>query len=133
MDISSWRELLKLLKVHGTIRVSEEQELKAYEEQEGMKLPASYRSYCLVFGAGVVADWYTLAVPRYDGRYRGQFDLASKTDCYHNARDWEEVASTSGQFSRTVIFGDDSTAALYFWALNEPTDSSNNEYSVYAM
>jgi len=133
MKGTHWQELLGLLKVSGKIRASHERELNTNEKAQGYHLPASYRSYCLVFGPGILADWYTIAVPGYDGRYKTEFDLTAKTDMYRKFVETNQYSPDPDQFSRAMVFGNDSAGALYYWDPLEITDPSMKECAVYAL
>jgi hypothetical protein len=133
MSLSHWRELLGTILVQGKIRESREDEIQAYEEISRHPLPASYRTFCQVFGPGVLAGWYTISVPKYDGSYKFQFDLPTKTERYRKSHHWEDYYHDQEKANRVVIFSDDSAAAIYYWDIDEVTDQKNNEYDIYGI
>ncbi len=78
MDETAWRELLGTLTVQRPLVPANDKQLDQYELQSGLRLPASYRSFCRVFGPGVLGDWYDFAVPGYTGKQTDFYELAAK-------------------------------------------------------
>jgi len=133
MDEDMWRELLANLETEGELHPVDVEALNAYEKQSGIKLPASYRHFCRVFGPGNLGDWFEIAVPEFKGKAPKSYDLETVCRQYRQGRDWQEYSDDPQQFERAVIFGCDCTGALFLWDPAEQTDKRNREYAVYAI
>jgi hypothetical protein len=135
VDEVGWKALLESLVVAGNPHPVLASALNTYERQAEFELPSSYRNFCRVFGPGDIGDWYSVAVPGFEGkpRSRNRYDLGAKTAFYRNGRDWEEYAADAEQFKRAVIFADDCTGAVYFWDPAEVTESATREQAIYAV
>lgn len=67
MTEAQWRDLLKGIALEYGLQVSpaEITDVDAFESARSIKLPRSFRSFCLVFGAGDLggSDHFSIAVP----------------------------------------------------------------------
>jgi hypothetical protein len=133
MDVAAWRELLGTLTVQGHLAPVTEQQLDVYDVEAGVRLPASYRGFCGVFGPGVLGDWYEFAAPGYTGKNAWQFDLATMNADRRASLEWEEYAQDVEQFRRAIVFGGDQTAAMFLWDSAEITRPDENELAIYAI
>lgn len=135
MDESGWKATLKSLTVIGEPQPVRASALDAYERETRFKLPASYRSFCRVFGPGDVGDWFSVSVPGFKApaKDRWKYDLAAKTAYYRAGLDWAEYSADPEQFARSVVFADDCTGAMFLWDPAEATSPEAHECAVYAV
>jgi hypothetical protein len=135
VDAEGWAEFLKSLRVEGKLHPCSSADLDAYERETGFKLPASYRTFCQVFGPGGVGDWFEIAVPGFTGSSKDKWnwDLSAANEFYHKGFEREEASPDPEQFKRSIIFARDCTAAVFFWDPKELTVRKKHEYGIYAM
>jgi hypothetical protein len=110
---------------------STEETLAEAESQLGFKLPASYRAFVLLFGAGRLADSFKIFAPLpkvYKFQGRPVFDLVAEH---------RRVASTLSEYqlhtqpSDFCLFCVDGGGAMYFWNTLEVVDIASSEYRIY--
>jgi hypothetical protein len=132
VDEGYWKDLQGRLQISGVIKPVSDNDLDKYERKRELRLPVSYKYYCHVFGAGVLARWFFITVPNYLGKFKKRFDLDS-LNLVKDSLEWQTYSNNPEQFSRALIFAEDEATALYFWDPDELTDTEKNEYAIYAL
>jgi hypothetical protein len=133
VDEAAWSALLSTMTVEGTLFPSTADQLDGFEQEAGVRLPASYRAFCRVFGPGSLGDWYEFAAPGYAGYRPHRWNLAAKNADVRAAREWEEYAEDVAQFRRAVIFGGDQATGTFLFDPLAVTVPDANEYAVFAV
>lgn len=136
MNKQKWTKLLGQLDVvtrQGRIKPVDKKALDQFEKETGVALPSSYRSYCMVFGAGQLADDLNIAVPGYAGAvktYSLQYLTQSQIEL---ADQLGSSGANADQFSRSIFFATNMVGAKHFFDPSAPTGDSGNEYAVYTV
>jgi hypothetical protein len=128
----AWSALLETMTIEGPLLRSSADQLDAFEQQAGVRLPASYRSFCRVFGPGTLGSWYEFAAPGY-GYQPERWNLASKSAHAHATSEWEEYAPDPAQFGRAIIFAGDEATGAFLFDPAAVTDPAASEYAVFAV
>ena len=131
MNVLEWKAFAKRLTiVDGVPRPVSDRLITICERRLRVSLPASYRAYCKVLGAGRLAKFVEIAVPG-GGRDRADdyFNLAKLNQT--KPMDYEEYAADPGQVTRSVVFGDSGCRETFFWDPQDITDRRRHEYGIY--
>ncbi len=133
MDEDAWLGLLNTMRVDGTLMPATSAQLDAYEEHSKVKLPASYRAFCKVFGPGTLGSWYDFASPCYSGLDTHRWELSGLNEYIRNGIEWEEYAEDVEQFRRSIIFGKDEATGTFLFDPAIVTNPDTNEYAIFAV
>ena len=135
MTEKDWKELLGRLKVDTArrkLKATSRSKLDAYEKTRGVKLPASYRAYCGVFGAGELAERFKIAVPGYKGPFPS-FSLQDVDRQAHDGLEFQLYSNDPEQHKRGIFFCCDLVGSFHFFDPGEVTDKARQEYAVYSL
>lgn len=136
MNRNNWKKLLSTLEVitDGEQLVPvDSSNLAEFEKTEGLTLPASYKAYCEVFGAGQLGNQLSIAVPCYQGEFptysmkqltQGQRELSAQ---------FADFGIDSAFFDRGLFFALDIVGSNHLFFTDEITNSRRNEYAVYTI
>lgn len=128
----NWKRILRQLEVRGNggpYPVTEKA-LAKFEQTTG-RLSSSYRSYCRVFGPGMIGDWFRIAVPGYEGSIPS-FSLTKLTETVvHNTGYKTSAPVSAEQIARGLFFGSDDSGAYYFFDPEDVPTKRPYEYAVY--
>jgi hypothetical protein len=136
MNIAGWRKLLGQLRLDtsmGELAPVVETSLDDFEKRVGVTLPNSYRAYCLVFGAGRLAERVKIAVPGYQGTDYASSLVNLDSEMAHAGLDFEEYSPDPAQHKRAIFVGFDVFRSYHFFDPADVTDAANNEYAVYTI
>jgi hypothetical protein len=95
-----------------------------------MRLPESYRQFCMQFGVGEVSEFYRIAAPL---SVKSDYELSQFNSDWHGAPD-EQLLDIYGtpEFTNDLYFYCSTIGGeAYVWRLSESTDSKNHEYAIY--
>lgn len=135
MTIAQWQELLARVEVDtgvGQLNPVGEIALNGFESKRGLKLPNSYRSYCMVFGAGIFSDAVKIATPGYKGQVH-VCQIEQLEEMGHEGLEYEEYSPNPEQHKRAIFFAFDMFRSYHFFDPAEITDRANNEYAIYTL
>ena len=109
--------------------------LDEYERMNGIRLPTSYREYCIVFGPGDFEGHgqFKMSVPGYSGICEwyslDRLNRLTKADF-----NFQKSIATSERFREGLLFCVDEDGAFYFFDLKEATELPPGcEYAVYSI
>ena len=135
MDKPQWKALLKILRVEtlmGKITPAKESELKTFEKENGIALPASYRSFCSVFGAGELGKDFYISAPGVHDTL-SIWSLQRLQEMSHDGVDYAEYSSDPKQHARSIFFACDILTWKYFFDPEDVTNAGDHEYAVHRL
>jgi hypothetical protein len=130
-----WKELLGGLTFetdYTTLHPVQTKVITAFEKKRGVKLPASYRAFCRVFGAGDISKQFHIAVPGYKGTANA-YRLEHVENMAHEGLEYRHYSKDPGQHERGIFFAMDLLRSYHFFDSSESTGSDGNEYGVYTL
>lgn len=131
--MASWRELYDELEILGQRRrkrIATERTIKRFEKEAGISLPAGFREFAQVFGAGELCGYYRFCVPlgRKDYCDLATFNAVQQVSVEDGV--WEEYASLD-VLRLLLFFGSTIGGELFAWSTDEVTDADANDYAIY--
>ena len=133
MHHRSWSRLFNELDVSGDVTPVPPERLDAFESKNGIKLPASYREYCSVFGPGRLIGVISLkiVVPgEQSWPWLAELSLFNEHMASVDPIEIDEYCSEPKLWRNGLFFGDDN-GNMFFWNKGEVTDNTTNEMGVY--
>ena len=134
MSMANWKRILRQLRVEsdGIIPAATEAHLKQYEANYG-RLSNSYKSYCRVFGPGIVGGVFRIAAPGYDGSI-STFSPDGLRDAVINGTNYKRSAGDGVErVERGLFFCIDSDRAYYFFDPEDVPYKRPYECAVYRL
>jgi len=111
-------------------------DLDRFEAERGLKLPRSYRNYAVIFGPGLLARYFDIAVPGCRERAK-RYDLAlldANSPSHYPVDLSEEIhPGDSAQIRRMLFFCETVGAESIGWDTTELTDKTEQEYEIYLL
>lgn len=135
MDKPQWKALLKTLRVEtlmGKITPVDESALKSFEKGSGVALPASYRSFCSVFGAGELGKDFYISAPGVHHTL-STWSLQRLQKQAQVGLDYFEYSPDPQQHARGVFFCTDILTRKYFFDPEDVQNARGHEYAVYCL
>jgi hypothetical protein len=139
----SLKKLLRTLRVEGRLSPVSDRQLATFESLNKIKLPASYRTFCKVFGPGCLRGRIEvhIAVPGLklsEDRNTGELvkesvEVLNKEIWSTRFIDLDEYCPNPNLVRKGLFFGRDIYTHHYFWNKSEVTDKQNNELGVYVI
>jgi hypothetical protein len=133
--MTNWRRILRQLEVggDGVPYPATESALTTFEKRTGLRLPNSYRSYCRVFGPGLIGHTFRIAVPGYKGSV-SFVSVDQLTDTVVHHTEYKIYAPESAeQVRRGLFFGADEARTYYFFDAEDVPYRKTYECAVYAL
>lgn len=128
-----WQRLLDELDVSGEVTPVPPERLDAFESGNDIKLPASYRDYCNVFGPGRLIGVISLKIVVPGERswpWSAELSLFNEHFASVNPLEIDEYCSAPQLWRNALFFADDG-GNMFFWNKGEVTNSATNEMGVY--
>jgi len=135
MTKTQWKQLLKKLDVKndmGDLSPVTQAALDTFENDCGIRLPSTYRSFCRVFGAGEFGREFLIAVPGFKGESKTN-SLQGLQELSHAGLEYDEYSPDPQQHARGVFFAFDILGSKYFFDPEDISDARKNEYAVYTL
>ena len=107
------------------------EELDSFEAQFGFKLPASYRAFTQVFGAGSFFGSFKLFVP--NGPYHEIGNLQDEVRELIEDNDYDYVSEQHKELEpviRMIFLAEDITPCYYGWDSEDVRDPETREYAI---
>lgn len=136
MTKQKWQSLLKTLEVDnamGKRKSLTAKALNAFEKKCEVALPASYRAYCEVFGAGELGKQFKIAVPGYKGKATTYSLEYLDGTMAHSGLEYRHYSKDPDQHERGIFFCIDIVRSYHFFDPLEVTDQNQPEYAVYTL
>lgn len=138
-----WDRLLKVVKVTGRPEPLSEVQLTAFEAENKVNLPHSYREFCKVLGPGSLRGriWVHISAPGVKvaseqsvaDQMKVNIDVLNKEVWTRDFFELDEYCSNPALVRQGLLFGRDIYTHNYFWSKTEITDKRRNEMAVYVI